>query len=127
MATALLAGCTAAGAGTSQSASPGGHAAAEEKGTRITVVAPAEAVRLGDEVDLIVRITEDGRPIAPRSATFEVVSGPGSYPGGFDSSTTDSDGVATSLAMRTTAAGPVVVRVSAGPVSAEVTVTIAGS
>lgn len=125
VATALLAGCT--GAGTAQSAPQGGKAAMDGKGVRIAVVAPTEAVRLGDEIDLIVRITEDGRPIAPRSATFEVVSGPGSYPGGFESSSTDSDGIATSLAMQATAAGPVVVRVAAGQVSADVTVTIAGS
>ena len=125
--TVLLAGCTAAGVGTSQSASPSGHAAVDAKGVRITVVAPTEAVRLGDEVDLIVRITEDGRPIASRSASFEIVSGPGSYPGGFESSSTDSDGIATSLAMQATGAGPVVVRVAAGQVRADVTVTIAGS
>lgn len=124
LAVGLLSGCvasTSAGADPSPSSSAG----ARERGALIRVVSPKEAVRPGDEVRLVVRATDDGAPLAGRDATFEVVSGPASYPGGFEAATTDADGVASSLGLRAEGAGRVTVRVAVGPIRSDLTIDLA--
>jgi len=121
---ALLTGCTAGEAGTAQpSASSSGDAA--QHGPAIRIVSPEGAVRLGDEVRLVVRATDDGAPLAARDATFEVLSGPATYPGGFETSATDSDGVASSLGLHAEAAGRITIRVAVGSVSSDLAIDVA--
>lgn len=92
----------------------------------IRAVAPDRPVILGDEVRIIIRATEGNKPLPDREVTFEVVSGPGSFPGGFESATTDAEGVATALTLQPKEGGEVVVRVAIGTDRVDVTVTVAG-
>lgn len=119
---ALLTGCTAGAARPATSAS----AAAAQRGPEIRVVSPEGAVRLGDEVRLVVRATQDGGPLPAQDATFEVVSGPATYPGGFETSVTDSDGVASSLDLHAEGAGPVTIRVAIGAMRSDLTIDVTG-
>ncbi|MFD6698373.1 MULTISPECIES: hypothetical protein [unclassified Microbacterium] len=120
---ALLTGCTAGAARPATSAS----AAAAQRGPEIRVVSPEGAVRLGDEVRLVVQATVDGVPLKDRVATFEVISGPAAYPGGFETSSTDADGVASSLGLQAQNAGEVTVRVAVGEVRTDLVLDVAGS
>lgn len=126
----LLTGCTDGGSGAARpSASASGSAEAEAppRGPAIRVVSPEGAVRLGDEVRLVIRATDDGAPLATRDATFEVVSGPGTYPGSFETSATDADGVASSLSLHPDGAGRITIRVAVGEISSDLTIDVAGS
>jgi len=124
----LLTGCTAGGSGAARpSASTSGAAEVPLRGPAIRVVSPEGAVRLGDEVRLVIRATDDGAPLATRDATFEVVSGPGTYPGGFETSATDADGVASSLGLLPDGAGRITIRVAVGEISSDLTIDVAGS
>ncbi|WP_439901451.1 hypothetical protein [Microbacterium azadirachtae] len=121
LAAGLLSGCTAGapgGAGQSPSSS------AVQRGPAIRVVSPEGGVRAGDEVRLVVRATDDGEPLAGRDATFEVVSGPAEYPGGFETSATDADGVASSLGLHAEGTGRVTIRVAVGAVRSDVTIDV---
>jgi hypothetical protein len=123
---ALLTGCTADGTGTAKP-SASSSADAAQRGPAIRVVSPEGAVPLGDEVRIVVRATDDGAPVAARDATFEVVSGPATYPGGFETSATDSDGVASSLGLRAEGPGRVTIRVAVGDITGEVAIDVTGS
>lgn len=90
----------------------------------IRVVSPDGPVTRGDEVRLIVEVSGPKGPIAGEKVTFDVVSGPGDYPGGFDADVTDEAGVATSLQLHARSAGDVVVRIAAGDRSERATITI---
>lgn len=121
---AMLTGCTAsAPGGAKPSASSSADAA--QRGPAIRVVSPEGAVPLGDEVRLVIRATDDGAPLATRDATFEVVSGPATYPGGFETSATDADGVASSLGLHTEGAGRVTIRVAVGAIRSDLTIDVA--
>ncbi|MGO4681842.1 hypothetical protein [Microbacterium sp. 2MCAF23] len=127
---ALLTGCTASGPGAakpSPSSSAEAAAAAAPHGPAIRLVSPDGAVHLGDEVRVVIRATDDGAPVAARDATFEVISGPATYPGGFETSATDSDGVASSLGLHAEGAGRVTIRVAVGEISSDLTIDVAGS
>lgn len=98
---------------------------AGDVGAFIRVVSPEGAVKFGDDVTLVVRATRDGAPLVAQSATFEVLSGPAVYSGGFDSSVTDRDGVASSTGLHAEGAGTVTVRVTVGTISTALTVDVA--
>lgn len=124
----LLTGCTASGPGTANLApSSSAEAAAAPHGPAIRLVSPGGAVRLGDEVRVVIRATDDGAPVVARDATFEVISGSATYPGGFETSATDSDGVASSLGLHAEGAGRVTIRVAVGEISSDLTIDVAGS
>jgi len=125
---ALLTGCTASGPGAANpSSSSSVEAAAEQHGPAIRLVSPDGAVHLGDEVRVVIRATDDGAPVTGRDATFEVVSGPATYPGGFETSATDSDGVASSLGLHTEGVGRVTIRIAVGEISSDLTIDVAGT
>lgn len=124
---ALLTGCTAGGPGEAAGSSASPSAESDPRGPAIRLVSPGEAVRLGDEVRLVVRATIDGAPLKDRVATFEVISGPAVYPGGFETSSTDADGVVSSLGLQAQSAGEVTVRVAVGEVRTDLVLEIAGS
>ncbi|MCE4027291.1 hypothetical protein LXM50_15055 [Microbacterium sp. Au-Mic1] len=123
---ALLTGCAAGAPGAARPATSA-SAAAAQRGPEIRVVSPEGAVRLGDEVRLVVQATVDGVPLKDRVATFEVISGPAAYPGGFETSSTDADGVASSLGLQAQNAGEVTVRVAVGEVRTDLVLDVAGS
>ncbi|KJL26786.1 hypothetical protein RL72_00842 [Microbacterium azadirachtae] len=121
LAAGLRSGCTAGAPG---GAGPSPSSSAAQRGPAIRVVSPEGGVRAGDEVRLVVRATDDGAPLAGRDATFEVVSGPAEYPGGFETSTTDADGVASSLGLRAEGTGRVTIRVAVGAIRSDVTIDV---
>lgn len=126
LAAVMITGCTAgASGGTGPSPAPSADAA--QHGPAIRVVSPAGAVHLGEEVDLVIRATVDGAPLAGRDVTFEVVSGPAAYPGGFETSVSDADGVASSLRLRAAETGRVTIRVAVGEVHRDLTIDVTGS
>jgi hypothetical protein len=121
LAAGLLSGCTA---GAPDGVGPSPSSSAAPRGPAIRVVSPEGGVPAGDEVRLVVRATDDGAPLAGRDATFEVVSGPAEYPGGFETSTTDADGVASSLGLHAEGTGRVTIRVAVGAVRSDVTIDV---
>ncbi|OZB86092.1 MAG: hypothetical protein B7X41_12030 [Microbacterium sp. 14-71-5] len=123
---AFLSGCTVDGAGAAKPSASSSTDAAPH-GPAIRVVSPEGAVHLGDEVRVVIRATDDGAPLATRDATFEVVSGPATYPGGFETSATDSDGVASSLGLHPDGPGRVTIRVAVGTISSDLTIEVAAS
>ncbi|KJL32126.1 hypothetical protein RS86_02595 [Microbacterium azadirachtae] len=120
----VLSGCTVGGPGVAKPSAPSSADAAQH-GPAIRVVSPEGAVKLGDEVRLVIRATDDGAPLAERDATFEVLSGPATYPGGFETSATDSDGVASSLGLHAEGSGRVTIRVAVGGIRSDLTIDIA--
>ena len=105
-ATGFVSGCSAPEQPDTADASPSPNG--------IRLVAPEEPTQLGDEVVIVVEITDDDGPVVGTEVTFDVVRGEAAYPGGFDTDVTDSHGVAISLTLDPNAAGTVVVRIATG-------------
>lgn len=90
----------------------------------IRMVAPEEAVILGDEVPIIVEVVNDDGPVDGVQVTFDVIAGSATYPDGFDTDVTDARGTATSLDLQVDTAGEVTVRVAAGSLSTSVELVV---
>ncbi|MCE4027164.1 hypothetical protein LXM50_14385 [Microbacterium sp. Au-Mic1] len=115
----LVSGCTAP-SDTSRVATPTPTAT-----HGIRLVSPDGPVTLGDEVRIIVEVTNGRAPVAGAHVTFDVLSGPGIYPDGFETDTTDEAGVATSLQLHADSPGTIAVRVAADAQSKEIDITVA--
>lgn len=76
------------------------------------------------EIPLVLRVTNAGQPVADTTVTFEVASGPASFPDGFEAAQTDATGVATALSLVGTGAGTVTIRASTGEFVGNVVVEI---
>lgn len=119
----LVSGCTAP-SDTSRVATPTPTATATAA-HGIRLVSPDGPVTLGDEVRIIVEVTNGRAPVAGAHVTFDVLSGPGIYPDAFETDTTDEAGVATSLQLHADSPGTIAVRVAADAQSKEIDITVA--
>ncbi|WP_292698893.1 hypothetical protein [Microbacterium sp. 69-10] len=90
----------------------------------IQIVSPDGPIAFGEEIRIIAEIRDADKPLADQEVTFDVVEGEGSYPGGFETDTTDETGVATSLGLQAKAPGTITVRIATASQSTEVDIEI---
>ncbi|HMR47915.1 MAG TPA: hypothetical protein PKE40_00975 [Arachnia sp.] len=97
----------------SESPAPEGPADEAAGGIVITLLGPDGPIAdTEDPVALVVEILEDGQPQEGLEVTFVVASGPGEYPDGFETATTDEQGVVVSQQLVVTGAGEIEVEVA---------------
>lgn len=96
-------------------------------GTVVTLLGPDEPVAdTEDPVALVVEILTDGQPQEGVEVTFVVASGPGEYPDGFETATTDEEGVVVSQQLVVTGPGEIEVEVATATQAQRVRVEVVG-
>jgi hypothetical protein len=92
---------------------------------RVDLLGPDTPVTPGrDGIPLVVRVTENDKPLTNALVTFEVQAGPAEFADGFEAAQTDTTGVATALSLTASRPGTVRLRVATGAYVGTVTVEV---